>query len=192
MALRTTFSTALCNSESFPQTPQLPSGIAVCTWQRRSCASNSASSATLATSSLNAAPESAAPPVLRSSPGAPESQNPANQFVQSAGLQFNPVQHIGTLHACTLPRQTQRHVQARQRRPQFVGDVIEQARLRLHQRLQPFRHGVEVARIRPATSFRACPSPGALRVRALKSPAANCRAAARRRTIGLVKYHERK
>ena len=58
-------------------------------------------------------------------------QNPADELVQPAGLQLNPIQHVGTFHSRTLTRQSQSYIQSRQRRTQFVRDVVQQARLRL-------------------------------------------------------------
>ena len=44
-----------------------------------------------------------------------------------------------------LPRQTKRYIQARERRAQFMRNVIQQTRLRLNQGLQTGSHRVEIA-----------------------------------------------
>src|SRR5579863_5788999 len=49
-----------------------------------------------------------------------QSQQPANQFVETAGLEFDALEHGRTFRSRTLPRQAQSDVQARERRAELV------------------------------------------------------------------------
>ena len=114
MALRTTFSIALCNREASPRTPQ---------FARRNIA------AYVAVPRLrfefrifrhiqhhfiekNRRGRHALLTILQ--PG--QSQQTANEFVQAAGFEFNALEHASALRSGALPRQAERHIQARQGR----------------------------------------------------------------------------
>ena len=74
-----------------------------------------------------------------------QSQQPPDQFVQPIGLELDPFQRPLGFRPGPTPRQPQRHIQTRQRRPQFMRHIVEQVRLRVDQIFQPFRHRIKIA-----------------------------------------------
>ena len=71
-------------------------------------------------------------------------EQPADQFIQTLGFFLNSVERGLRLDAALASHQPKRHVQTRQRRPQLMRDVVQQARLRIDQVLQALRHGVKI------------------------------------------------
>lgn len=68
----------------------------------------------------------------------------AHQRVEMPGLPVDPVKRC--LDAAGIAaQQVRRQPHPRQRRPQFVGDVVEQAVSRPDQFLKPFCHGIEIS-----------------------------------------------
>src|SRR5437868_1715660 len=73
-----------------------------------------------------------------------QGEQAANQFIQTGRFPLNAVEGSGSLWAGALPGQSQSDIQPSQRRSQFVGDVVQQARLSIDQRFQSPSHTVEV------------------------------------------------
>ena len=72
-----------------------------------------------------------------------QSQKFAHHFIQLGRLPADAVERCRQLGG-VLPRQTDRQIEPRQRRTQFMGNVGQKPVARGHQFLQPHRHLVEI------------------------------------------------
>ncbi len=88
----------------------------------------------------------------------------AHELVELFGLALDP-RKIGLCGQLSPPlRERERHSDPRERRAQLMRDVAQQRLLVGHERLDPLRHRVEVARERADFVLPACERPADTRV----------------------------
>ena len=74
-----------------------------------------------------------------------DGQQPLDELVQTLGFEFDAVERALGIGGRTLPGQPQGHAEPRQGRAEFMGNIFQQARLRLHQAFNALGHAVEIA-----------------------------------------------